>query len=95
MATFIGAGGIRNYVIGKDDRPATRSRNRTDETARRHGDEQGALGLSTSLQYVPDRFASDGEIIELAKVAARYGGRLFLTLSDPKAGPYFRNRSMK
>ena len=24
MATFVGAGGIRNYVIGKDDRPATR-----------------------------------------------------------------------
>src|SRR6266581_7728018 len=23
MATFVGAGGIRNYVIGKDDRPAT------------------------------------------------------------------------
>ena len=36
--------------------------------------EQGALGLSTSLQYVPDRFASTDEIVELAKVAARYGG---------------------
>ena len=39
--------------------------------------EQGALGLSTSLQYVPDRFASTGEIVELARVAARYGGVYF------------------
>ena len=39
--------------------------------------EQGALGLSTSLQYVPDRFASTDEIVELAKVAARYGGVYF------------------
>jgi N-acyl-D-aspartate/D-glutamate deacylase len=39
--------------------------------------EQGALGVSTSLQYVPDRFASTDEIVELAKVAARYGGVYF------------------
>src|SRR5438874_11476856 len=37
----------------------------------------GALGVSTSLQYVPDRFASTDEIVELAKVAARYGGVYF------------------
>lgn len=36
--------------------------------------EDGAFGLSTSLAYVPDRFASTEEIIALAKVAARYGG---------------------
>src|SRR5262249_31108576 len=36
--------------------------------------EDGAFGLSTSLLYVPDRFASTEEIIALAKVAARYGG---------------------
>jgi dihydroorotase/N-acyl-D-amino-acid deacylase len=39
--------------------------------------EQGAVGLSTSLQYVPDRFASTDEIVELAKVAVRYGGVYF------------------
>src|SRR4030095_5659983 len=37
--------------------------------------EDGAFGLSTSLIYVPGRFASTEEIIALAKVAARYGGR--------------------
>src|SRR5205085_3415111 len=34
----------------------------------------GALGLSTSLQYVPARFAKTDELIELAKVAHQYGG---------------------
>jgi dihydroorotase/N-acyl-D-amino-acid deacylase len=35
---------------------------------------EGALGLSTSLQYVPDRFASTKEIAELAKIASGFGG---------------------
>src|SRR5947208_13644667 len=34
----------------------------------------GALGVSTSLQYVPARFAKTDEIVELAKIAHQYGG---------------------
>jgi dihydroorotase/N-acyl-D-amino-acid deacylase len=34
----------------------------------------GALGVSTSLQYVPARFAKTDELVELAKVAHHYGG---------------------
>jgi N-acyl-D-aspartate/D-glutamate deacylase len=36
--------------------------------------EMGAFGVSTSLQYVPDRFATTEELIALAAVAGRYGG---------------------
>ncbi|MFI5179633.1 MAG: amidohydrolase family protein, partial [Vicinamibacterales bacterium] len=77
VATFVGAGGLRNYVIGKDDRPAMPAE--LDEMRRLAAQamEQGALGLSTSLQYVPDRFASTDEIVELAKVAAAHGGVYF------------------
>ena len=77
VGTFVGAGGVRNYVIGKDDRRATAAE--LDQMKRLVAEamEQGALGLSTSLQYVPDRFASTDEIVELAKVAARYGGVYF------------------
>ena len=39
--------------------------------------EQGALGVSTSLQYVPDRFASTDEIVALATVASQHGGVYF------------------
>src|SRR5205823_2448571 len=77
MATFVGAGGVRNYVIGKDDRPATPAELERMKRLVADAMEQGALGVSTSLQYVPDRFASTDEIVELAKVAARYGGVYF------------------
>jgi N-acyl-D-amino-acid deacylase len=77
LGTFVGAGSLRNYVIGKDERLATAAE--LDQMRRlvAQAMEQGALGLSTSLQYVPDRFASTEEIIELAKVAAQYGGVYF------------------
>jgi N-acyl-D-amino-acid deacylase len=77
LGTFVGAGGIRNYVIGKDDRPATDAEMRRMSELVAQAMEQGALGLSTSLQYVPDRFASTNEIVELAKVASKHGGVYF------------------
>ena len=77
IGTFVGAGGLRNYVVGKDDRPATAAELEQMKQLVAQAMEQGALGLSTSLQYVPDRFASTDEIVELAKVAARYGGVYF------------------
>src|SRR5579872_6776889 len=77
LGTFVGAGGIRNYVIGKADRPATAAELEQMKTLVAQAMEQGALGLSTSLQYVPDRFASTNEIVELARVASKYGGVYF------------------
>jgi dihydroorotase/N-acyl-D-amino-acid deacylase len=74
LGTFFGAGGVRDLVVGKDDRAATPSELAAMETAVARAMEEGAFGLSTSLAYVPDRFASTEEIIALAKVAARYGG---------------------
>ncbi|HEY6065289.1 MAG TPA: D-aminoacylase [Thermoanaerobaculia bacterium] len=74
LGTFVGAGGVRDLVIGKDERPATPEELRAMEAAVARAMEEGAFGLSTSLAYVPDRFASTEEIVALAKVAARYGG---------------------
>jgi N-acyl-D-amino-acid deacylase len=74
LGTFVGAGGVRNLVIGKDNRPATPEELRTMEAAVAEAMEDGAFGLSTSLIYVPDTYASTEEIIALARVAARYGG---------------------
>src|SRR5438067_10443618 len=74
LGTFVGATQVRSYVVGFDNRPPT-----TDELIQMRrlvaeAMEDGALGLSTSLQYVPARFAKTDEIVELAKVAHRYGG---------------------
>jgi len=90
MGTFIGAGGVRNYVIGKDDRPATAAELERMKQLVAQAMEDGALGLSTSLQYVPDRFASTEEITELAKVAARYGG-VYFTHQRSESGRIFES----
>jgi N-acyl-D-amino-acid deacylase len=74
LGTFVGAGGVRNLVIGKDDRAATPAELEAMQAAVTQAMEEGAFGLSTSLIYVPDTYASTEEIIALAKVAARYGG---------------------
>jgi len=62
IGTFVGAGGIHDYVIGTDDRVATPAEMEQIKLLVAQAMEQGALGLSTSLQYVPDRFASTAEL---------------------------------
>jgi N-acyl-D-amino-acid deacylase len=74
LATFVGAGGVRNLVIGRENRAPTPAEMQAMEVALARAMEDGALGLSTSLIYVPDNFATTEEIVALAKVAARYGG---------------------
>lgn len=74
VATFVGAGGVRDYVIGREDRRATPAELEQMKSLVARAMEDGALGLSSSLQYVPDRFASTDELVDLARVARQYGG---------------------
>jgi dihydroorotase/N-acyl-D-amino-acid deacylase len=77
LGTFVGAGGVREYVMGKDNRPPTSAELNQMRQLVSQAMQQGAFGLSTALQYVPDVFASTDEIVELAKVAHSYGGVYF------------------
>jgi dihydroorotase/N-acyl-D-amino-acid deacylase len=77
LGTFVGIGGVRNLVIGEENRPATEAQINEMERVVEQAMLEGALGVSTSLQYVPDMYSSTEEIIALAKVAARYGGVYF------------------
>lgn len=74
LGTFVGATTIREYVIGYDNRPPTAGELEQMKKLVAEAMKDGALGLSTSLQYVPARFAKTDEIVELAKVAHQYGG---------------------
>ena len=74
LGTFVGATQVREYVIGYDDRPPTPQELEQMKKLVADAMRDGALGLSTSLQYVPARFAKTDELIELAKVARQYGG---------------------
>jgi N-acyl-D-amino-acid deacylase len=77
LGTFIGAGGLRTYVIGKDDHPATPDELEKMRQLLAESMRQGAFGVSSALQYVPGRYASTDELVELAKVAHSYGGVYF------------------
>src|SRR6185295_13423310 len=74
LATFVGATQIREYVVGFDNRPPTPAELEQMKRLVADAMKDGALGVSTSLQYVPARFAKTDEIVELAKVARQYGG---------------------
>src|SRR5438445_2784058 len=74
LGTFVGATQVREYVIGYDDRPPTPAELEQMKTLVSEAMKDGALGVSTSLRYVPARFAKTDEIVELAKVAHQYGG---------------------
>jgi dihydroorotase/N-acyl-D-amino-acid deacylase len=74
LGTFVGATQIREYVIGYDDRRPTPAELEQMRKLVADAMKDGALGVSTSLQYVPARFAKTDEIVELAKVAHQYGG---------------------
>jgi N-acyl-D-amino-acid deacylase len=75
VASFIGAGTIREHVIGLEDKPPTPAQlDQMRELVRREM-EAGALGITTALIYPPAFFAKTEELIELCKVAAKYKGK--------------------
>ena len=74
IGSFIGQGSVREAVLGRANRrptPAELDRMRGLVEA---GMKSGAYGMSTGLFYVPGAFTPIEEVIELAKVAGRYGG---------------------
>ena len=74
MGTYIGAASARAMVLGYDNRAPTPEQLKQMEALVDQGMKDGALGLSTALQYPPAPFASTEELIALAKVASRHGG---------------------
>ena len=74
MATYVGATQVRRMVLGDADRQPTPQDLDRMKGLVREAMEQGAAGVSTSLQYAPAPYAKTDELIALAKEAARYGG---------------------
>ena len=75
VATLVGHNSIREKVMGGSFMRAP-SPAQMDEMKQlvARGMEDGAVGLSTGLIYLPGTFAKTEEIIELAKVASAHGG---------------------
>jgi N-acyl-D-amino-acid deacylase len=75
VASFIGAGTVRTYVIGLEDKKATPEQLKEMRAVVRREMEAGALGIGSSLIYAPDTYASTEELIEMCKEAAKYRGK--------------------
>jgi N-acyl-D-amino-acid deacylase len=74
VASFVGATTVRIHELGYEDRPPTAQELERMKALVRHAMEDGAVGLGSSLIYPPAFYAETEELVELAKVAAEYGG---------------------
>jgi N-acyl-D-amino-acid deacylase len=75
---------------GSFDRPPSPEEIETMRLLVQRGMEEGAVGVSTGLIYLPGVFAKTEEIIELAKVAARYDG-IYATHQRSESGEIFQS----
>ncbi len=74
IASFVGTATLRIHVVGYDDRPPTAAEMDSMKLLVRQAMEEGAIGVSSALEYIPASFASTEELIELCRVAAEYDG---------------------
>lgn len=74
VASFVGTATMRIHEVGYDDRPPTAAEMDSMKMLVRQAMEEGAIGVSSALEYVPASFASSDELIELCRVAAEYDG---------------------
>ena len=74
IGTYVGAAQVREAVLGDVNRAPTAEELEKMKALVAQAMQQGALGISTALIYPPGHYAKTEELIELAKVAARYGG---------------------
>ena len=74
MAHFVGATQVRRMVLGDADKQPTAAELDRMKALVREAMAQGAVGVSTSLQYPPAPYAKTEELIALAREAATHGG---------------------
>ena len=74
IASFVGTSTLRIHTVGYEDRPPTAAEMDSMKLLARQAMEEGAVGVSSALEYVPASFASTEELVELCRVAAEYDG---------------------
>ncbi len=74
LGTYVGAGQVRQMVVGTENRAVTPDELKKMQEIVEQAMRDGAMGVSTSLIYAPDNYASTDELIALAKAAAPFGG---------------------
>lgn len=74
LGSFVATGALREFVVGLNDVDPTPGQLVEMRRLTREAMEQGALGISAALIYVPDKYAETGELVSLAQEAGRCGG---------------------
>jgi len=71
---LVGFGTVRKEVMGVEPRNPTHEELEKIQSIVRQAMKEGAWGMSTGLEYIPDRYSSTEEIIEVAKIVSEFGG---------------------
>ena len=74
LASYVGATQIRRMVLDDDNKAPSPAELERMKALVREAMQQGAVGVSTSLQYAPAPYATTEELIALARESSPYGG---------------------
>ncbi|MBI4891820.1 MAG: D-aminoacylase [Acidobacteria bacterium] len=74
IASLVGHNTVRRQVMGTANRHATPDELEQMKTLVAQAMEQGAVGFSTGLIYIPGTYSNTAEVVELARAAAARGG---------------------
>ena len=74
LATYVGATQVRRMVLGDDDKQPTPAQLEQMRALVREAMKDGAVGVSTALQYPPAPYAKTEELMALATEASNFGG---------------------
>ncbi len=88
IAYILGNSPVRIDAIGWESTPATESDIANMKAMIRESMEEGAIGMSTGLDYPPGGYASTDELVELSKQVAELGG-IYHTHVRYKSGDMF------
>lgn len=72
VASFVGSSTLRIYTVGYDNRAPSAAELDSMKMLLRQALEEGAVGFSAAIEYVPASFASTDELSELCRVTAEY-----------------------
>jgi N-acyl-D-amino-acid deacylase len=74
IASFVGTSTLRIHTVGYENRAPSEVEMDSMKLLVRQAMEEGAVGVSSALEYVPASFASTEELVDLCRVLAEYDG---------------------
>ncbi|MGA7219299.1 MAG: D-aminoacylase [Candidatus Sulfotelmatobacter sp.] len=74
LASYVGATQVRRMVLGDDNKQPTPEQLEQMKALVRDAMKDGAVGVSTALEYAPAPYANTGELIALAAEGGKFGG---------------------